>query len=429
MTARFGSGAVVIAGTLVALVLAGHRLLPNWRGMGNVLDSALPWLGLAVPVLALAALAGRTRLAAAGVVIPAVTWAVIFGPAFARTPPSGPRDLRVAHQNVNLANGDLARTARALRATGADILVAVEVPDDPVLRNGTVDPAFAGEIDPAYPYRFPDNPGVAVWSRYPVLGTPRPVPGVERSRQAIVRTPRGPVSLYAVHLASFRPGRPSVIALRNAEAEALARAIRADHSPRVIVVGDLNTAATDREMGPLTETLTSAADQAGTGLQFTWPALLPVVRLDHVLTRGFTAVGSRVLPASASDHRAILADLRVSSPRSAAAPRPVARPSACRPAKRMARSRSAAGRSSRVTPEAGGRAPPRARATSASQRRQCRAKVVAVTTRPRDSCPSRATSGSTSSRIRWTSPPVRRASQAKPCRMCDQVPRVCATTS
>ncbi|GHH69655.1 hypothetical protein GCM10017673_20440 [Streptosporangium violaceochromogenes] len=423
MTPRFRGGPIAGAGTLVALVLAGHGLLPNRWGMGNVLDSALPWLGLAVPVLALAALAGRTRLASAGVVIPAVTWAVIFGPAFARTPPSGPRDLRVVHQNVNLANGDLARTARALRATGADVLVAVEVPDDPVLRNGTVHPAFAGEIDPAYPYRFPDNPGVAVWSRYPVLGTPRPVPGVERSRWAILRTPWGPVSLYAVHLASFRPGRPSVIALRNAEAEALARAIRADHSPLVVVAGDLNTAATDREMGPLTETLTSVADQAGTGLQFTWPAPLPVVRLDHVLVRGFAAVASRVLPASVSDHRAILADLRVPSPR------PVARPSARRPAKRMARSRSAAGRSSRVTPAAGGRSPPRARATSASQRRQCRAKAVAVTTRPRDSCPWRAMPGSTSSRIRWTSPPVRRASQAKPYRMCDQVPRVCATTS
>ncbi|MFF5206068.1 endonuclease/exonuclease/phosphatase family protein [Streptosporangium sp. NPDC000396] len=313
MARRLRGGLIAGGGALVAFVLAGHRSLPNWRGMGNTLDSALPWIGFAVPLLALAALARWSRLALAGVVIPAVTWVMIFGPAFVRTAQTGPRDLRVVHQNVNFANGDLARTARALRATGADILVAAEVPDDPVLMNGTVHPAFAGPIDPGYRYRFPDNPGVAVWSRYPFEGRPRPVPGVERSRHAIIRTPRGEVSLYAVHLASFRPDQPSVIAHRNAEVEALARAVQADRSARVIVVGDLNTAGTDRELGRLTETLSPVSEKAGTGLQFTWPAVLPVVRLDHVLTRGFTAVDSRVLPMTVSDHRAILADLRVSA--------------------------------------------------------------------------------------------------------------------
>ncbi|MEV8637754.1 endonuclease/exonuclease/phosphatase family protein [Streptosporangium sp. NPDC051023] len=314
MRQRLRGGLVAVTGMLVALVLAGHRLLPNWRGWGNTLDSALPWFGLAVPLLAVVALARRSRLALAGVLVPAVTWGVMFGPAFVPVARTGHRDLRVVHQNVNLANPDLAGTARALGATRPDILVAAELYDDPVLMNGTVDPAFAREIDPGLPYRFPDNPGIAVWSRYPFEGRPMPVPGVPRSRWATIRTPWGPVNLYAVHLASFRPGEPWVIAARNAEVEALAAAIRADHSPRIIVVGDLNTAATDREMLSLTETLTPAAEQAGGGLQFTWPAALPAVRLDHVLTRGFTALDSRVLPRSISDHRAILADLRVSPP-------------------------------------------------------------------------------------------------------------------
>ncbi|MEV7006806.1 endonuclease/exonuclease/phosphatase family protein [Streptosporangium sp. NPDC051022] len=305
---------VAVTGTLVALVLVGHRWLPNWHGMGNTLDSALPWFGLAIPLLALAALAGWSRTAAAGALIPAVTWGVMFGPAFLRTAGSGPWDLRVVHQNVNFANPDLAGTARALRVTGADILVTAEMPGDPALGDGTIDPTFARVIDPVYPYRFPDNPGVAVWSRYPFEGRPQEVPWVPRSRYATIHTPQGPVRLYAVHLASFRPGEPAVIALRNAEVAALADAIRADPSPRIIVVGDLNTAATDRQMRLLTESLSPAAEQAGTGLQFTWPAALPVVRLDHVLTRGFTAVDSRVLPRSVSDHRAILADLRVSDP-------------------------------------------------------------------------------------------------------------------
>ena len=153
---------------------------------------------------------------------------------------------------------------------------------------------------------------MAVWSRYPFEDQPRQVPGVPRSRQAVIRTPQGPVSFYAVHLASFRPDEPSVIAHRNAEVEALARAIQADPSPRIIVAGDLNTATTDREMRRLTALLSPVSEEAGTGLQFTWPAKLPAVRLDHVLTRGFIALDSRVLPMTVSDHRAALTDLRVS---------------------------------------------------------------------------------------------------------------------
>ncbi|MBB4915508.1 endonuclease/exonuclease/phosphatase family protein [Streptosporangium saharense] len=315
MAQRFRGGVVAATGTLTALLLAGHRLLPNWRGWGNTLDSALPWLGLAVPLLAVAALARRSPLATAGVLVPAVTWGVMFGPAFVPAVRAGPPDLRVVHQNVNLANPDLPATAKALRAARPDILVAAELDDDPVLMNGTVDPAFAVRLDPGLRYRFPDNPGIAVWSRYPFVGRPRSVPGVPRSRWATIRTPHGPVNLYAVHLASFRPGERWVIAERNAQVEALAAAIRADPSPRIIVVGDLNTASTDREMGLLTETLSSAAERAGSGMQFTWPAALPLVRLDHVLTRGFEVLDSRVLPRSVSDHRAILADLRFASSR------------------------------------------------------------------------------------------------------------------
>ncbi|MER7206424.1 endonuclease/exonuclease/phosphatase family protein [Streptosporangium sp. NPDC000239] len=321
MAQRFRGGLVAAAGTLTALVLAGHQLVPNWRGWGNTLDSALPWFGLVVPLLAVAALARRSRLATAGALVPAVTWGVMFGPAFVPVVRAGQPDLRVVHQNVNMANPDLAGTARALRAARPDILVAAELYDDPVLMNGTVDPAFAAEIDPGLPYRFPDNPGIAVWSRYPFVGRPKSVPGVPRSRWATIRTPHGRVNLYAVHLASFRPGERWVIAERNAQVEALAAAIRADPSPRIIVVGDLNTASTDRELRALTETLSPAAERAGSGLQFTWPATLPLVRLDHVLTRGLEVLDSRVLPRSVSDHRPILADLRFPSGREAGAGR------------------------------------------------------------------------------------------------------------
>src|SRR5690606_17901791 len=76
--------------------------------------------------------------------------------------------------------------------------------------------------------------------------------------------------------------------------------------------------------------------------------------------------------------------------------------------KRMAWSLSAVSRSRTVTPAAGGRGPPpRARAMSGRQRRQWRANVAAVTTRPRAYWPARAVAGSTSMRMRCRSLPRR----------------------
>jgi vancomycin resistance protein VanJ len=92
--------------------------------------------------------------------------------------------------------------------------------------------------------------------------------------------------------------------------DALVDRIRTDSSPRIVMLGDLNTASTDRVLAPLARLLRDTQAAAGRGLGFTWPSSFPLVRPDHIMTRGMTATQSSVVDTSGSDHRAITAGLR-----------------------------------------------------------------------------------------------------------------------
>nr|WP_225980571.1 endonuclease/exonuclease/phosphatase family protein [Micromonospora sp. B006] len=110
--------------------------------------------------------------------------------------------------------------------------------------------------------------------------------------------------MYVVHLGSARAGHT---ATRDQTVAALADAVRADPAERLVVLGDLNTATTDRVFDPLTRLLRDAQAEAGQGFGFTWPAELPVTRPDHVLYRGLTPTTAGVLRTPDSDHRAVTA--------------------------------------------------------------------------------------------------------------------------
>ncbi|WOP19395.1 hypothetical protein R0146_03735 [Raineyella sp. LH-20] len=59
----------------------------------------------------------------------------------------------------------------------------------------------------------------------------------------------------------------------------------------------------------LTSQLQSVQDTAGKGLGFTWPARFPVLRIDQILIRGVQPKNASVLPATGSDHRAVVAGI------------------------------------------------------------------------------------------------------------------------
>ncbi len=65
----------------------------------------------------------------------------------------------------------------------------------------------------------------------------------------------------------------------------------------------------DRALAGLTSHLRSVQSTAGAGFGFTWPAALPMVRIDQILVRGVTPYSSRVLPADGSDHLPVTASI------------------------------------------------------------------------------------------------------------------------
>ncbi|GGL20537.1 endonuclease/exonuclease/phosphatase family protein [Planomonospora parontospora] len=291
---------LVAVAVAVSLVLGGHGLLPEFGGFTPVLESLLPWLGTTVPLLLLGALLARSRAAAAAALLPAAVWGVMFGPDLLRTAPGGPSDLSVATLNVGVVNDSSGLAVRTV-AKGRDLFAAQELtPGGPA----------AAELDTLFPHKVQIST-VGLWSRFPIVERSQADIGLDwvRALRAVVETPKGRVTVYVVHLASARPGET---AQRDRTLAHARRLVDADDSERLLLLGDLNTATTDRKRADLVPPLLDAQEEAGTGFGFTWPASFPVTRPDHILYRGLTATSAGVEPAAGSDHRAAVASLRIS---------------------------------------------------------------------------------------------------------------------
>ncbi|GAA4991741.1 endonuclease/exonuclease/phosphatase family protein [Kitasatospora paranensis] len=298
--------ATVAAALLLALLTAGHRLVPDGGAhLGSLLEAFLPWLGLGVPVLLAVALWRRSRTALLAVLVPALAWTAVFG---GRLLPAdtGPADLTVLQHNVDDGNADPEGTARALLGRHAD-LVALEE-----LASGEA--VYERVLAHDYPYRARSGT-VGLWSRYPLTDA-RPVdikPAAvhvywKRGVRATVRTPQGEVAVYVAHLPSVRVHATGFAAAgRDESARRLAAVIDAEPIRRVILLGDLNSTLDDRGLAPLTSRLTPARS----GFDFSWPAGLPLARIDQVLCRGAVPVSTRTLAATGSDHLPVEVRIRL----------------------------------------------------------------------------------------------------------------------
>jgi vancomycin resistance protein VanJ len=302
-TKRLVTASVVLLALVVTAALAFHRAVPNIAGFGSVLDTAAPLLLLAVPLLILGAVLARTKVAVVAALVPLLVWVFLFGRAWLPKGDAGTTEMRVASQNVNAANPDPTATAGAVVATDADVVALVEVSD------GVREPV--AETMAAHYDHHVRVSTVELWSKYPIVDY-APVDtalGWERALRAEVETPQGDVAVYAVHLGSARPG---VTATRDRSMSALADAVARDPARRLVVLGDLNTAITDRAIAPLREHVRDAQADAGRGPGATWPAKLPVIRPDQILYRGLTATASTVVRTPATDHRAVVAGFNFS---------------------------------------------------------------------------------------------------------------------
>ncbi|MFD5873596.1 endonuclease/exonuclease/phosphatase family protein [Streptomyces sp. NPDC060322] len=302
--ARTWGRVVAGLGVLVAVLLAFPGLVPNTPGhLGSLLETFLPWLGLALPALLLVALLCRSRGAAVALLLPAVAWLSLFGGRLS-TGAAADGAFTVVQHNISDVNPDPAATARALAGTDAD-LVAVEELTAPDL------PAFATALAADYPHHATRGT-VGLWSKHPLTGVrlvdirPEGVgEGWDRGLRAAVRTPQGETAVYVAHLPSVRIGPTTGLTSgrRDESAALLAEALTAEPLDRVILLGDLNGTLDDRGLAPVTS-LMSRPDPS---FAFSWPATLPLARIDQILTRSAQVTALWTLPATSSDHLPVAA--------------------------------------------------------------------------------------------------------------------------
>jgi len=129
-----------------------------------------------------------------------------------------------------------------------------------------------------------------------------------RALRAVARMPVGDVAVYVAHLPSMRIGPGGLgSARRNESAARLGALIAAEPHRKVLLLGDLNYTVDDRALAPLSAELTTAAST----FAFSWPARLPVARIDQIMGRAVTVTEVWTLPATGSDHLPIAARVRL----------------------------------------------------------------------------------------------------------------------
>ena len=299
-------GRLLALGSLVAAVLlVAHDVVPNrWGNLGSLVQSFLPWLGLAVPLGILAALLRRSALAILAVLLPLAAWIWVFLPQVRPVDPE-PGDLTVVQHNVSDTNSDVAGTAEVLLAAEPDVVTLTEVSD-------TVAEQYTQAFGETLPHHETQGT-VGVWSRFPLRGATvvdiRPE-GIDASWDRCVRVvierEGAAAALFVAHLPSVRFGSGGFeTELRNASALELADAVNAEKNETVIVAGDLNAVLADGAIAPLTNLVTAPT----TGFEFTYPEVFPVAQIDHVLARGATVTEVRTLDRTGSDHLPIAATI------------------------------------------------------------------------------------------------------------------------
>ncbi|KND36213.1 endonuclease/exonuclease/phosphatase family protein [Streptomyces acidiscabies] len=290
--------AVLIAGVMVL-----HSHIPNRYGnLGSLIETFLPWIGVFVPVLLASALVRKSATALIATVLPIAVWLNLFGGlVIDRTGTGG--DLTVATHNVNADNPDPEGTARDVAASGTDILALEELKASAV-------PTYEKALSTTYRYHAVEGT-VGLWSKYPISQ----VSGVDiklgwtRAMRATVKTPEGEIAVFVAHLPSVRVKLEAGFTARQRDksADALGEAIADERLPRKILLGDLNGTMNDRSLNAVTSQMRSTQGAAGSGFGFSWPASLPMARIDQIMVQGVEPVTSWTLPETGSDHLPVAA--------------------------------------------------------------------------------------------------------------------------
>ncbi|WP_311931761.1 endonuclease/exonuclease/phosphatase family protein [Microbispora sp. H11081] len=299
--------ALVAVAVLIGAVLAFPQLVPNGIGhLSSLVETFLPWLALAVPLLLVLAWWRRSAAGALATLLPVAAWFAQFG---GHLLPRGerPHHLVAVQHNVSDENTDPAGTARALIAARPDVIGLEELLPAAL-------PAWEATLHAEYPYRTVHG-SVGLWSRFPLTETatvdirPHDVgQDWNRGLRAVARTPHGDLAVYVVHLPSVRIGAGGFDVVRRDEsARRLGAVLAAEPVDRILLLGDLNGTVDDRGLRPVLSLMSAPPRD----FAFSWPARAPLARIDQVLTRAMTVTEISSLPKTGSDHLPIVARIRL----------------------------------------------------------------------------------------------------------------------
>jgi len=304
-----------VAGALVARRQSVSSIPHLILSVGSTFIPMVAVLGL---VLAVAS--RRILLAIVAVFLLAITmaiqasWYYVAGPTDVGTH----KDIRVLSSNLRDGRVDPVPFV-ALAMSRADVITVAELTSEAISRFNEVG------IAESFPHSLlvpaPGPGGIGLWSRYPLNPLSAAWPrGVQMlaARLAVPGLRHEPVLASAHIMSPVSDEQNTVEDWRNGLAGAKAQLdnfAQAAGAGAVIVGGDFNSTPDMRQFRDLlTDGYHDAVEQTGAGFAPTFPSdtwFPPVITIDHVLTRNAVASSVRTIDIPGSDHRAVLATIKV----------------------------------------------------------------------------------------------------------------------
>lgn len=220
----------------------------------------------------------------------------------------------VMQANLRLGHASPSAIVAEVTRQHVDVLTAEEV--TPAER----DRLLAAGIGAALPYRLdgaqPNAHGVMMFSRFPIAAGASETGFQLGVLSATVLLPSQAITVVTVHIAAPYPQPSGGWAAETARLRRLLA--RLPSTQPVVVGGDFNATTDNAQFRALLAGgYREAAEQSGSGYLATYPGdawYPPLLAIDHVLVRRSDAVQVQTIDLPGSDHRGLVARLRVDSP-------------------------------------------------------------------------------------------------------------------